>query len=204
MEKECSKCGVVKPLDEYSKDVRAKDGRFGACKECEKIRRAKWESENAERVKAVRHQYNLNNKDEIAAYNQKHYKENHEYHIQRKRRYNKEARDKILPKKQKYYIDNREQELIRGKRWAQENPEKACQKTMRREALKRKNAVGKVDYTEILKRDGYNCHICGGEVAKDDVHFDHIIPLSKGGAHSMDNIAVSHSRCNIVKGNKVV
>src|SRR5436190_23026241 len=48
--------------------------------------------------------------------------------------------------------------------------------------------VGEVDYVEVLMRDGFVCHICGNDVEVDDVHFDHAIPLSKGGAHATFNV----------------
>ena|SRR5438445_2833522 len=55
-------------------------------------------------------------------------------------------------------------------------------------------------YKSNGKGDGYNCHICGGVVAPSDVHFDHVIPLSRSGPHSEDNIKVAHSVCNLRKG----
>jgi 5-methylcytosine-specific restriction endonuclease McrA len=64
--------------------------------------------------------------------------------------------------------------------------------------------VGEVDYLEVLMRDGFVCHICGNDVEPDDVHFDHAIPLSKGGAHATYNVFVSHSRCNMKKSNKLI
>jgi len=40
------------------------------------------------------------------------------------------------------------------------------------------------------------CHICRKKVRLSQLHFDHVIPLAKGGEHSERNIAVSHGRCN--------
>lgn len=34
--KKCSKCGFPKPLEEFFRDKRTKDGRAGRCKECDK------------------------------------------------------------------------------------------------------------------------------------------------------------------------
>lgn len=48
------------------------------------------------------------------------------------------------------------------------------------------------------------CHICRLKVREKDLHFDHVIPLSKGGEHSTTNIAVSHGSCNQSKWNAVV
>jgi 5-methylcytosine-specific restriction endonuclease McrA len=63
---------------------------------------------------------------------------------------------------------------------------------------------GKVDYDVILMRDGFVCHICGNDVEPEDVSFDHVIPLSKGGRHSMDNVHVSHLRCNVKKNARLI
>jgi 5-methylcytosine-specific restriction endonuclease McrA len=73
---------------------------------------------------------------------------------------------------------------------------KANEHARRHEALKRTQQVEPVDYAAVLARDGYVCHICRQDVPPDDVEFDHVMPLSKGGAHSMENVKVSHRRCN--------
>jgi hypothetical protein len=52
----------------------------------------------------------------------------------------------------------------------------------------------------VIERDGYVCQLCGGNVEQTDVHIDHIRPWSKGGQHTLDNLQVTHSRCNILKG----
>ena len=57
-----------------------------------------------------------------------------------------------------------------------------------------------VDYDAILRRDLGYCHICGKPVHPDELHFDHVIPLARGGAHSTENISVAHAICNLRKG----
>lgn len=47
------------------------------------------------------------------------------------------------------------------------------------------------------------CHICKKKVRDADLHFDHVIPLSKGGEHSELNVAVAHGRCNVRKNASV-
>ncbi len=54
----------------------------------------------------------------------------------------------------------------------------------------------------VISRDGLVCGICGGEVAPDDVHIDHIQPVSRGGSNDLDNLQVTHSVCNKRKGNR--
>ena len=55
---------------------------------------------------------------------------------------------------------------------------------------------------EIIMRDGYICHICGGFVLPEELHIDHVIPLSRGGPHTRDNAAVAHRHCNLSKGGR--
>jgi 5-methylcytosine-specific restriction endonuclease McrA len=68
-----------------------------------------------------------------------------------------------------------------------------------------RRAGQKVDYTAILAEHGLTCHICREPIAdRTDLHFDHVIPLSRGGAHSAENIRPAHARCNLRKGARVV
>lgn len=51
----------------------------------------------------------------------------------------------------------------------------------------------------VLARDGYVCQICLLPVDPTDVHLDHIKPWSRGGIHSVTNLRVTHSLCNMRK-----
>ncbi|MBR4875585.1 MAG: HNH endonuclease, partial [Clostridia bacterium] len=56
-----------------------------------------------------------------------------------------------------------------------------------------------------LKRDNFTCCACGASPAKDpsvELHIDHIIPWSKGGETTEDNLQTLCSRCNLGKSNK--
>ena len=52
---------------------------------------------------------------------------------------------------------------------------------------------------EILRRDGFICHLCGKRGA-DTV--DHLLPVSKGGNDSSDNLRAAHLSCNASRGNR--
>jgi 5-methylcytosine-specific restriction endonuclease McrA len=45
------------------------------------------------------------------------------------------------------------------------------------------------------------CGICRAPVAFESFTVDHIMPLSKGGAHKADNLQLAHASCNASKGN---
>lgn len=53
----------------------------------------------------------------------------------------------------------------------------------------------------IFKRDGYMCQICGKKrIDGVELEVDHIIPISKGGETTMDNLQTLCKRCNRGKG----
>ncbi|HZJ99022.1 MAG TPA: HNH endonuclease signature motif containing protein [Tissierellaceae bacterium] len=82
---------------------------------------------------------------------------------------------------------------------------------------------GKVDkditLTKLIKRDKGICHICNKKcdskdyirteqghfiVGKDYPSLDHVIPISKGGTHTWDNVKLAHHYCNSIKNNNEV
>lgn len=71
------------------------------------------------------------------------------------------------------------------------------------EKSRRRMAMKKFADT-ILARDGYVCHICSQPVARENLVFDHIIPVSRGGSTTLDNLKVSHVVCNARKGTKLM
>jgi len=51
----------------------------------------------------------------------------------------------------------------------------------------------------IMKRDGYRCLYCN---ATENLTLDHILPSSRGGDDSWENLATCCGSCNVKKGNK--
>ncbi len=54
--------------------------------------------------------------------------------------------------------------------------------------------------TRVWRRDGGKCVKCG---ATDYLEYDHIIPFSKGGANTANNIQLLCRKCNMSKGNEI-
>lgn len=52
----------------------------------------------------------------------------------------------------------------------------------------------------ILHRDAYTCQYCG--VRRHDLTIDHIVPRSRGGADTWDNVTAACLKCNVKKGNR--
>jgi 5-methylcytosine-specific restriction endonuclease McrA len=80
----------------------------------------------------------------------------------------------------------------------------------RRKALKKGASTGRpVRLAEIAERDGWRCSLCKKAVNPavkwpdpKSPSLDHVVPLSKGGAHDPSNVALAHLGCNTAKNNR--
>ncbi|HAQ02974.1 TPA: hypothetical protein DCQ22_03735 [Candidatus Nomurabacteria bacterium] len=125
--------------------------------------------------------------------------------------------EKERTRKRKYAHDHREQESIRHKMWRDKNREyvnsrnrkytKTNKEQRRLNDEKRRaakngceNKLTKSEWLEILSKHEYKCAKCG---TQERISLDHIIPLSKGGTHSADNVQPLCISCNCKKYNKI-
>lgn len=53
---------------------------------------------------------------------------------------------------------------------------------------------------QVIERDGYHCVYCDEDLTQGEIHLDHIIPESKGGPTTIDNLQVTCRKCNTAKG----
>jgi len=71
-------------------------------------------------------------------------------------------------------------------------------------------AYEKINANDIYKRDNYRCLSCGCKVVKSDTYrpdqatIDHVIPMSKGGSHTIDNIVTMCHTCNSIKRDSLI
>jgi 5-methylcytosine-specific restriction endonuclease McrA len=61
--------------------------------------------------------------------------------------------------------------------------------------------VPPVNRRGILRRDRHSCQYCG---TNKDLTLDHVIPRSRGGRHSWDNVVTACSKCNSRKSNRTL
>lgn len=55
----------------------------------------------------------------------------------------------------------------------------------------------------IWKRDFGICYLCDKYAAFDDFHIDHLVPVSRGGDNSDENLATTHPHCNRTRGTRI-
>jgi len=56
---------------------------------------------------------------------------------------------------------------------------------------------------KVVRRDGQICQKCNKPVSDKEVEFDHLIPFSKGGKSTTENLRLIHKNCNRIKSNSL-
>ena len=179
MLKYCPKCGKLKPRSDYYKDCTRKDGLRPYCISCLK-------------------KYRNDNKERITEYN-KMYRDTHKEKIQKHR---EEHRDDA----KKYYQDHKDK-LNKYSAIYQQTPKgKIAIKNTHHKRSQLKNKTAKKDqptaeqWEKIIDSQGGRCAICKCEFMDSNLPtMDHIVPLSKGGSHSSDNLQALCVSCNSSK-----
>lgn len=172
--KTCGTCRLSKPFAEFSKHRGEKDGYQRRCKEC---------------TKAYLREYYQANKSKW----QEKYFADHEQTLAL-------ARERVWRRNQDPEVRAAKRE--RDRKAYQDNPDTYKAAAERRRERKRAATTGVVtrrDWEAIVRRQGGRCHYCGEPA---DLTEDHLIPLCRGGVHSVGNIVGACDRCNRQKGRK--
>jgi 5-methylcytosine-specific restriction endonuclease McrA len=206
--KTCSQCEKDYELSFFNKRADAKDGLSYECKECTKRRKKSWKEKNPDKVKMSAERYREKNRDAI---NQKNRLNQGKRYVTHKkwREENRERRNATerawrakFPEKAKGYVHSyrksHHDSFVRyQKDWRISHPLVSREARARRRKRTREQRIGSISYSRIRERDGDNCYLCNSKITDvSDLHFDHVVPLSKGGEHSESNIRVTHALCN--------
>lgn len=230
--KTCTGCKSSLSLDSFSKHNGAKAAKSGLrarCKKCESIssnayRKAnldkvretkrKWESKNPEKKKQYDKTYAARHKEAIRLYHVEYNKANREkinnyrrnlpeYKKEQKRAsdraYGRNNRHLTKLSSARYRKNNPEKAAAAAKRFRQKNPELMALKTSKRRAIKAKNGIYQISKNEIKRLYEQPCSYCP---STEFIEIDHIIPITRGGTHSIGNLTSACRPCNASKGNK--
>ena len=55
----------------------------------------------------------------------------------------------------------------------------------------------------VFLRDRFTCQYCGNGFPTHRLTFDHIVPRSRGGRTTWENVVAACSGCNLMKGNRI-
>lgn len=93
------------------------------------------------------------------------------------------------------------------RKWLEANKHKVKAYKHRRRVLARDASADKFTALDIFERDNWTCQICGLHLdpgvkfpSNDSASIDHIIPISLGGTHTLDNVQAACMGCNRRKG----
>lgn len=167
----------------------------------QRIYRQKWRAKNPDKVKQQLSRAN-------ASRNAK-YPEQRERIQERIRKYRAENPDKVREHQRKAYVKNRTKLLAYVKKYAKENPHVPALANAKRRAAKMGASLGDVSLIvqwqkAIRSMKWVRCHWCGTKVDGLKVQFDHVLPLSRGGPHSIENMCTSCRECNQRKNARLI
>lgn len=183
---------------------------------------AAYRAQNPDKVRAATARWREANADEVLAYSRRYYWENHEQQLAAMKAWRESNRGVHRQHALKrYYADveagrdkcrtyrasNVEHHRARVRLWLKANPERMRDLARRRRARKLDATVEAFAETQVFERDGWRCYICDEPVRRDvptqapnKAVLEHIVPLARGGAHSLANTACACHRCNQMKG----
>ena len=55
----------------------------------------------------------------------------------------------------------------------------------------------------VFLRDRFTCQYCGETLPTQELTFDHVVPRSRGGRTTWENVITACSACNLIKGNRL-
>jgi len=198
--KKCSKCRKeLEKITEnfyYNKRLKRWDS---WCRKCTNIGVAKrhketnhssrWYAAHPEVKKRLNKEYYQNNKEKCNQYSKEYIK----LHPEKKKKINK-----------KYNESHKKERLELQRKWQNNNREKIrgyCRDRRARRQFKMGH-ISKDEWIKLLRFYENKCLCC----KRDDVKLtlDHVIPLSKGGEHSIKNVQPLCQKCNSSKGTKII
>ena len=183
--KHCFKCQQTKDESEFNKCRSRPDGLQTQCRECKRAYLNKY--------------YYSEHGNEVS---RRYYEANKEVRNKQSREYYKKHAASLNTLSRAYYVDNKDKWKISNKRWYEANKEYYRAKDALRGA--RKKAVNQfTDKDELwILKEAMALAKIRTKLFNVAWEVDHIIPISKGGAHSADNIQVVPASWNRKKSNK--
>lgn len=198
--KTCTKCGATKPLSDFHRDRTKPDGHRARCKACflaaqaarrrrlatsgpTIARNEKWCPSCRRTLPADAFHSDRTSPDGLASRCKA-----CSLAAQAARRADPEVRERVRAYNRAY-----------SHRWARENPDAKRAQSARRRARKAAATVEDFSAADLAtswdERGLYACVYCGGPAE----HADHVVPLSRGGAHVVGNLVPACAECNISK-----
>lgn len=159
-----------------------------------------------EATRAREKQWRAQNRDKMLDYKRTDREKRPEDYARWKREWAARNAERITEKKRKDYAAQKEWIRCRLAQFRRDNPDQT-RETQKRYGAKRRARIAGIEYEPIDRRaiylrDHQRCWICKRYVRWTDFSLDHVVPISKGGAHVASNLKTSHLDCNRRRGNR--
>ena len=128
-------------------------------------------------------------------YLHQHYQKNKQQYAD----YHRENAQKRSGYMKRYYAKNKSYFAEKAKEWRTANPERKAEIENRRRSRVANGGVFVITDKELDALYASACANCG---SKDNMTVDHVIPISRGGRHSIGNLQPLCGRCNTSKNDR--
>jgi len=173
--KACSTCKKEQPSSQYYADKSGKDGYRSDCKYCVKAKlKVNYQKKRATKL-AIQKNWYVNNSNKAKQY---------------AKQWRKDNPDKTKKYHQDYAEANPDKERVRSR-----------EKSSNRRAKLKGNGVFKLSPKDIKRLLTQPCINCGN---KNNQTLDHVVPIARGGRHSIGNLQTLCLSCNVSKGTKTI
>lgn len=155
-------------------------------------------------------------KEETKAYNAAYYAKNKAAMLEKFREWKSANRETHRASSAKWQLENKKRSNAIKAAYKKRNPEttKACnkrvtpdQKAAHAARQSVRNRLGANPNKEVMQfyaivasQEVLACHWCGLDTTRQSREVDHVMPISKGGAHCVENLVISCTPCNRSKG----
>lgn len=221
--KRCNCCKIIKPLKQFGKSKRNKDGYKCQCKDCARLKQKDYYKRNKEEINIkskANYRNNIDyytnygkeryieNKEEAKIYGAKYYKNHKEEKAQKAKVYRKKNKETISKRQKQYRTENKEKVTEYNRGWRKRNPDKAALANSHRTFYLKRAVPSWYDDEEeklvkeiYLKRDELN------DKLGTNFEVDHIIPInpkdkSVCGLHCWANLQLLDGEMNYQKNDQ--
>lgn len=186
--------------------------------------RKQYNSDNLERRRGWSRKWKENNREYLRHYGAKFYKENRaqrlltakksyqnhrQSRLEKCRQYREKNREEIRKRRQAYSVKNKELIRIKHAEWYKKNSHKAIAASARRRAMELQRTIGNQSIMLAWEKSWRGkpkavCYWCKSKFSTKKCVSEHIVPLAKGGPHSVENLCISCAVCNNRKFTKSI
>jgi 5-methylcytosine-specific restriction endonuclease McrA len=189
--KVCTTCGEWRPVERFRTRLLSRDGYDSICRECCNAASRAWRAKN---------------KDRVAELNREFYESHREERLDYHRQYRQSHKDYFKREIIKFRQENPDYHRTNMRKWARANPDKIKARDHARRIFKmgQPNSFTAAEWKALKERYKHTCLRCGRREPEIKLTADHIVPISRGGAGTIDNIQPLCRACNTAKHDNTI